>query len=93
MELELRHLKVMCAIADAAGIGRAAAALGYSQPALSTQLRRIERHFGQPLFVRTASGVSPTPYGVGVLAQARDVLARAGAIGRGADAGDGAAPP
>ncbi|MGQ4420892.1 LysR family transcriptional regulator, partial [Streptomyces sp. SAS_269] len=77
MELELRHLRVLCAIADAGSVGRAAAQLGYSQPAVSTQLRRIERHLGEPLFERGASGVRPTPYGAEVVAQARDVLTRA----------------
>ncbi|WBO68298.1 MULTISPECIES: LysR family transcriptional regulator [Streptomyces] len=81
MEMELRHLRVLCAIADAGSVGRAATQLGYSQPAVSTQLRRIERHFGEPLFERGTSGVRPTAYGAEVVAQARDVLARADAIG------------
>ncbi|MFH0517951.1 LysR family transcriptional regulator [Streptomyces sp. M41] len=82
MELELRHLRVLCAIADAGSVGRAAAELGYSQPAMSTQLRRIERYFGESLFERGPAGVRLTPYGFEVVAQARDVLARAAAIGR-----------
>jgi DNA-binding transcriptional LysR family regulator len=82
MELELRHLRTVCAIADAGSVGRAAAVLGFSQPALSTQLRRIERHFGAALFERGSAGVEPTRYGWEVLAQARDVLARADAIGK-----------
>ncbi|MFG2634607.1 LysR family transcriptional regulator [Streptomyces sp. NPDC048362] len=81
MELELRHLRVLCAIADAGSVGRAAAQLGYSQPAVSTQLRRIERHLGEPLFERGTGGARPTRYGAEVVAQARDVLARADAIG------------
>ncbi|GAA1937394.1 LysR family transcriptional regulator [Kitasatospora viridis] len=82
MELELRHLRVLCTIADTGSVGRAAAILGASQPATSTQLRRIEHHLGAPLFERTASGVAPTCYGVEVLAAARDVLARADVLGR-----------
>jgi DNA-binding transcriptional LysR family regulator len=82
MELELRHLRTLCAIADAGSLGRAATMLGYSQPAMSTQLQRIERMFGEPLFNRGMSGVEPTAYGVEVVTQARDVLARADAIGR-----------
>ncbi|MFF4954907.1 LysR family transcriptional regulator [Streptomyces chattanoogensis] len=82
MELELRHLRVLCAIADAGSVGRAASTLGYSQPAMSAQLQRIERHFGHRLFERNTSGVEPTRYGTEVLDQARDVLARAAAIGR-----------
>ena len=81
MELELRHLRVLCAIADAGSVGGAAVDLGYSQPAMSTQLRRIERYFGDSLFERRATGVRPTQYGIEVVAQARDVLARAAAIG------------
>lgn len=82
MELELRHLRVLCAIADAGSVGRAAAELGYSQPAMSTQLRRIERYFGAAVFERGPGGVRLTPYGFEVVAQARDVLTRAAAIGR-----------
>ncbi|MFF4258820.1 LysR family transcriptional regulator [Streptomyces sp. NPDC001663] len=81
MELELRHLRVLCAIADAGSVSRAASDLGYSQPAMSTQLRRIERYFGQALFDRGATGVRLTQYGLEVVAQARDVLAGAAAIG------------
>ncbi|ARP73659.1 LysR family transcriptional regulator [Streptomyces pluripotens] len=81
MELELRHLRVLCAIADAGSVGRAAAQLGYSQPAVSTQLRRIESHLGEALFERGTGGARPTRYGTEVVAQARDVLARADAIG------------
>ena len=81
MELELRHLRALCAIADAGSVGRAAAILGYSQQAMSTQLQRIEHHFGRPLFERAVSGVELTPYDAEVLARARDVLARADAIG------------
>jgi DNA-binding transcriptional LysR family regulator len=82
MDLELRHLRVLCAIADAGSVARAAGGLGYTQQALSTQLHRIELHFGRPLFERSQTGVKPTGYGLEVLAQARDVLTRADAIGR-----------
>ncbi|QMU69943.1 LysR family transcriptional regulator [Streptacidiphilus sp. P02-A3a] len=82
MDLELRHLRTLCAIADAGSVGRAAAELGTSQQAVSTQLHRIELHFGEPLFERNTAGVRPTRYGAEVLARARDVLDRAQAIGR-----------
>ncbi|MDH6135480.1 DNA-binding transcriptional LysR family regulator [Kitasatospora sp. MAA4] len=82
MDLELRHLRVLCTIADSGSVGRAAAVLGASQPATSTQLRRIERNLGAPLFERTASGVVPTCFGVEVLAAAREVLARIDGLGR-----------
>ncbi|RAG80966.1 LysR family transcriptional regulator [Streptacidiphilus pinicola] len=93
MELELRHLRALCAIADAGSVSGAAVALGCSQPAMSTQLRRIEQFFGEPLFERAPSGVEPTPYGAEVLAQARDTLVRVAAIGRRPAADAAAARP
>ncbi|WP_035804182.1 LysR family transcriptional regulator, partial [Kitasatospora mediocidica] len=90
-QLELRHLRLVCAIADTGALRRAAALLGYSQPAVSTQLQRIESYFGGELFLRSRAGVLPTPFGVKVLAQARDVLAQVDAIGRPSDAGAGGA--
>jgi DNA-binding transcriptional LysR family regulator len=87
MELELRHLRVLCTIADSGSVGRAAAVLGASQPATSTQLRRIEQNLGAPLFERTASGVAPTCFGVEVLAAAREVLARIDGLGQLSGAG------
>ncbi|MDH6117518.1 LysR family transcriptional regulator [Kitasatospora sp. GAS204B] len=81
MKLELRHLRAVCAIADAGSLGRAAAVLGCSQSALSRQLLRIEQHFGVTLFVRTRSGTEPTANGAEVIAQSRDVLARMEGIG------------
>ncbi|MDI6518084.1 LysR family transcriptional regulator [Streptomyces sp. ARC32] len=87
MELELRHLRVLCAIADSGSVGRAAAALGYTQPALSTQLRRIERLLGEGLFVRASTGVELTAYGAEVVSQAREILMRADALGRRRTAG------
>ncbi|MER7757260.1 LysR family transcriptional regulator [Kitasatospora sp. NPDC097643] len=92
MELELRHLRVLCAIADTGSVGRAAALLGASQPATSTQLRRIERHLGAPLFERTAAGVTPTCFGVEVLVAARDLLSRADGLGRRPEEEGGPAP-
>ncbi|MGH8795377.1 MAG: LysR family transcriptional regulator, partial [Stackebrandtia sp.] len=46
MEVELRHLRAVCAVADAGSVSKAAAALGISQPALTAQLRRIEQSLG-----------------------------------------------
>jgi DNA-binding transcriptional LysR family regulator len=74
MELELRHLRALCAIADAGSIGQAASGLGCSQQAMSTQLRRIETHLGSPVFERDTVGVRPTRYGVEVVARMRTEL-------------------
>ncbi|GHD16584.1 transcriptional regulator [Nocardiopsis kunsanensis] len=74
MDLELRHLRTLCLLADTGSVTRAAAALATSQPALTTQLQRIEREVGGRLFHRGRSGVEPTELGEFVLVRARSVL-------------------
>jgi DNA-binding transcriptional LysR family regulator len=74
MRVELRHLRAVCAIADAGSVTKAAARLGLAPPALTTQLQRIERIFGGKLFHRDHTGVRPTELGELVLARARVLL-------------------
>ncbi|OII62657.1 LysR family transcriptional regulator [Streptomyces sp. CC53] len=74
MDLELRHLKTLRAIADAGSLTKAATSLGLAQPALSAQLKRIERVLGGALFERGRHGVRATPLGELVLERARVVL-------------------
>ncbi|MGW0916832.1 LysR substrate-binding domain-containing protein [Streptomyces sp. NPDC002784] len=74
MELELRHLRTLRTIAEAGSLTRAATALGLAQPALSAQLKRIERALGGALFERGRHGVRATPLGELVLERARVVL-------------------
>jgi len=81
MDLELRHLRILCAIAEAGSVARASVILGYSQQALSSQLRRIEQYFGHDIFERSVAGVQPTRYGREILVRSRDVLARVEVIG------------
>ncbi|WP_329400369.1 LysR family transcriptional regulator [Streptomyces melanogenes] len=75
MELDVRHLRALCAIADTGSLHRAARLLGTSQPALTTQLRRIEHSLGGLLFSRERTGCRPTPLGRTVLSRARPLLA------------------
>lgn len=74
MELELRHLKAIRAIAETGSLNKAAGVLGVAQPALSTQLKRIERALGGALFLRDRTGARPTPLGEMVLERALMVL-------------------
>lgn len=74
MELELRHLRTVRAIAETGSLTKAAATLGLAQPALSAQLRRIEKALGGPLFDRDHTGARATPLGELVLERARVVL-------------------
>jgi DNA-binding transcriptional LysR family regulator len=74
MNLELRHLRVVCAIAETGSVTKAASMLGLAQPALTAQLQRIERTLGGPLFERDRRGARPTALGELVLARARVLL-------------------
>ncbi|MEU2676547.1 LysR family transcriptional regulator [Streptomyces sp. NPDC007107] len=74
MELEVRHLKALCAIADTGSLHQAARRLGVSQPSLTTQLQRIERTLGAELFRRERTGCRPTLLGRSVLSRARPLV-------------------
>lgn len=75
MELELRHLRTVCRLADTGSVSKAAATLGVSQPSLTAQLRRIENAIGGALFERGTHGVVATALGRHVLTRARAMLA------------------
>lgn len=83
MELELRHLRALVAIAEAESISRAATQLRVPQPSLTAQLRRIEDTVGGKLFDRTPRGVQETALGRYVVGRARGVLAAAAHLGAG----------
>jgi len=74
-DLETGLLRAFLTAVRAGSISRAAAALGHSQPALSQQLRKLERAVGQPLLHRTATGVAPTRAGETLLPYAERILA------------------
>ncbi|MET9430259.1 LysR family transcriptional regulator [Streptomyces sp. NPDC003036] len=76
MELEVRHLRALCAIADTGSLHKAARHLGISQPSLTTQLRRIEHALGAELFAHERTGCRPTPLGHAVLSRARPLVAQ-----------------
>lgn len=62
-DLDVQTLRVMKAIADEGSITAAAASLGYSQPAVSQQLRKLEQRLGVPVIERVGRGVRLTEAG------------------------------
>jgi len=74
-KLEVRDLRYFVASVEHKTIGRAAAALGITQPALSRQLAELEDDLAVDLLVRSPRGVRPTPAGVAFLQDAREILA------------------
>ena len=75
MHLEVRHLKLVVAIADAGGVTRAGERLFLTQSALSHQLKDIEQRLGSPLFIRAGRRMVLTPAGQRLLEAARTILA------------------
>jgi LysR family transcriptional regulator, regulator for metE and metH len=74
LHLDLRHLRLVAAVADAGGQTRAAHRLNLTQSALSHQLRELEARIGTPLFIRATRRMVLTAVGERVLASARRVL-------------------
>jgi len=61
MKLDLNLLPIAIALYDELSVSRAAQALGMSQPAVSMALRKLRAAYHDPLFLRAANGVAPTP--------------------------------
>ena len=66
--MELRHLRYFSAVVEATSFGRAAERLELTQPALSRQVRDLERAVGVDLLERAARGATVTPAGATVCA-------------------------
>ncbi|MBY0239578.1 MAG: LysR family transcriptional regulator [Burkholderiaceae bacterium] len=60
-ELDLNLLPVFDAMIRVGNVSRAAEELAMSQSALSHALKRLRLFFGDPLFLKTGSGMQPTP--------------------------------
>lgn len=73
---DLNLLRVLVALERTRHVTRAAEALGMSQSGFSTALARLRRHSGDPLFVRSAQGMAPTPRAERMVATAQAVLAQ-----------------
>jgi len=88
----VRHLDLVRALAEHRHFGRAAMALGVSQPALTRSLKHLEEGLGVTLFDR--DGVAPTLFGEIVLRHGERMLGefsemmREVSLARGLDIGD-----
>ena len=74
-KIEFRDLRYFVAAIEQKTIGRAARALGITQPALSRQLAELESDLAIDLLDRSPRGVKATPAGEAFLEDARSILA------------------
>ena len=76
----LSALRAFEAVARLGSVTRAAVKIGLGQSAMSHALGRMRASFGDELFVRTPTGMKPTPRGAALIEPVRAALARIEAI-------------
>ncbi len=69
-----RHIKTFHAVVKAGSYSAAARALGYTQPAITQQMKALERSVGTPLFTRIGRGMRLTEAGEALARHAESIL-------------------
>ena len=64
--LDLNLLRVLDALITEGSTVSAGDKIGLSQPAVSAALGRLRRSLGDPLFVRSGTGLEPTDYAMAI---------------------------
>ena len=75
-KLDLDWLGVFVEIYKTQSVSRAAQTLGMEQASASMVLAKLRRHFDDPLFCRTASGMAPTPRAQAIYPDVLEALSR-----------------
>ena len=78
MRLRTRQLLLLARLGEERHLGRAAAALGVSQPAATKLLQQAEETLGVQLFTREARGMTPTASGEVLIRYARQITVEFG---------------
>ncbi|HET9324859.1 MAG TPA: selenium metabolism-associated LysR family transcriptional regulator [Gaiellaceae bacterium] len=73
--MDTRQLAAFCAVVDRRSFSLAAEQLGVTQPAVSLQIRSLEKRLGQRLVDRSARRVEPTEAGLRLYRSAQRMLA------------------
>lgn len=72
--LDIRHLRLLDQLYATQSVSRTAEALGQGQPAISIGLGKLRTLLNDPLFVRTAQGMLPTPRVEALMPTVREIL-------------------
>ena len=79
-EIDVRWLRLFEQVLATRSVTRSAELLGQSQPTVSIWLGKLRERLGDPLFVRTADGMLPTPRAQALAGPVRDALRALGEI-------------
>lgn len=71
---ELKLLQLFDLLYDTRSVTRVAEQLGQSQPTISIWLARLREHLHDALFIRTPTGMAPTPQADALIGPCREVL-------------------
>ncbi len=82
MAMTLSQLRTCARVAKVGSVTGAARSLGVSEPAVSAAVAALRAELGDPLFTRTATGISLTPGGRALAAHAEEIVGLAEATRR-----------
>ena len=85
MHIPWADLQLFLAVAEAGSLSRASKRLRVTQPTVSRRIAELEARVGEPLFVRTVLGATPTSYGERLLEPARRMAEWAAEVDRTAE--------
>lgn len=74
LNIPIEIVRTVVAISETGSLSKAAERLGLSQPAVSSQIKRLQSLIGGSLFLKTANGTTTTELGKIALHQARRIL-------------------
>ncbi|MDZ4126930.1 MAG: LysR family transcriptional regulator, partial [Hydrogenophaga sp.] len=73
-KIDLHLIRVLHTVLTERSVSRAALRMGMYQPAVSAALKRLRELAGDPLLVRSGSGMVPTVAGLRMIEPAADIL-------------------
>jgi DNA-binding transcriptional LysR family regulator len=78
--IDVHLLRALCALVTERSVTRAAIRLNQSQPATSLALKKLRAITGDPILVRSKTGMAPTDRGLALLEHAKAALEEIGGI-------------
>jgi DNA-binding transcriptional LysR family regulator len=87
--MDTRQLAAFCAVVERKSFSQAAERLGVTQPAVSLQVRSLEKRLGRRLLDRSGRRVEPTEAGLALYRGAQRMLALEGLLIEELEAGEG----